>query len=126
MFGGSLPLPPPSILKEYQEIDPALVGKIIQWTELQSDHRKTLEKLRTERSENRFDRGQWIAATVAIGGLCLAALLGKFGNPWVAVAIAVVSVGGPTAAIWLAHNVRNPPTPSPPVPPKKPDPPKVS
>jgi uncharacterized membrane protein len=122
MFSDALPLPPPPILKEYDSVHPELVNKIIEWTEQQSAHRRALEKTRTERSESRFDRGQWIAATVAVGGLCLAAIEGTFGSPAVAIAIAVVAIGGPTAAIWIAQNIRPSSSAAPTVPPTTPPP----
>jgi uncharacterized membrane protein len=117
MFSGSLPLAPPPILKEYQSIKPELVDKLIEWTEKQATHRRDLERIRTERSENRFDRGQKIAASVALGGLILAAGEGILGNPWVAAIIAVVAIGGPTAAIIMARNMRTQQTPTSPTPP---------
>ena len=77
------------------------------------------------------DRSQRNALIVALGGLGLAAIVGIFGNMWAAIAIAVVSIGGPTAAIWLARNVRKPaaplsptsnlPVPSPPSAPPQPN-----
>jgi hypothetical protein len=56
------------------------------------------------KEDNRFDRGQWIAASVALGGLALASIVGIIGNPWVAGVIAIVAVGGPTAAVAMAVN----------------------
>jgi uncharacterized membrane protein len=122
MYGGSLPLAPPQILKEYQKIKPELVDKFVEWTEAQSAHRRELEKTRVDRSERRLDRGQFIAAAVAIGGLFLSTVEGIGGNAYVAAVMAVVAIGGPTAAIWLARNLRTqqqqqaakPPTPGPP------------
>jgi uncharacterized membrane protein len=105
MFSGALPLPPPQILNEYRNVHPDLVAKIIEWTEQQSSHRKSLELITTKRTQDRYDRGQWIAGSVAVGGLALAAITGIFGNPWVAAVIAVVAVGGPTAAIYLARTM---------------------
>ena len=123
MFSGSLPMVPPPILREYQNIHPQLVDKFIEWTELQANHRRQLEDLRTRGSERRLDRSQLVGAVVAMGGLILAALVGTYGNMWAAIAIAVVSVGGPTAAIWLAHAFRQPPkSPSAPTPPPTPNP----
>jgi uncharacterized membrane protein len=126
MFSGSLPLPPPEILKEYENIRPELVNKLVEWTEQQAGHRRSLEVVKVQRTENRYDRGQTIAASVAIGGLIISGIVGIFGNPWVAAVIAIVSVGGPTAAIWLARNIRSqsaqpqkPVQPIPPVPPAK-------
>jgi uncharacterized membrane protein len=129
MFSGSLPLAPPPILKEYGNIRPELIDKLIKWTEDQSAHRRELERLRTEGSERRLNRSQWIAAVVAVGGLILAAFVGSYSNPngataAIAIAIALVSVGGPTAAIWLAHNVRRSPLYTP-LTPQMPKPPEV-
>src|SRR5262245_41312036 len=96
---GSLPLPPPVLLQEYNSAFPGVVQKIIAWTEEQRQHRMELERLRAQGSERRLNRGQWVAAAVALGGLLLATAVGIWGNPWVASIIAIVSVGGPTAAV---------------------------
>jgi uncharacterized membrane protein len=106
MFGGSLPFVPPQILREYKEIDPGLVQKLIEWTEDQAKHRRRLEVRRTARAENRLDRGQYIAGALAISGLILATIEGILGSAQAAAVIAAVSVGGPTAAIWLAQSIR--------------------
>jgi uncharacterized membrane protein len=111
MFSGSLPLPPPPILAEYEKAFPGLVLKIIKWTEEQRSHRQALERQRTSGSENRMDRGQYIAGAVAIWGLTMAAVAGIW-STFVGVVIAIVAIGGPTAAIWLARTTK--PSPSPP------------
>jgi uncharacterized membrane protein len=100
---GHLPLPPPQLLNEYDQVYPGLTAKIVAWTDEQRHHRMELERLVTTGSESRMNRGQVIAGAVALCGLCLAALVGTYGNPWVAGVIAVVSVGGPTAAVYLAR-----------------------
>jgi uncharacterized membrane protein len=117
MFSGSLPLPPPTVMAEYNNAFPGLVEKIVSWTEEQRQHRMRLERMRTEGSEARFDRGQWIAGAVALGGLALASMVSIVGNPWVAAVIAIVAVGGPTAAIAIARYPVTPtkPPPAPPV-----------
>src|SRR5262245_55628685 len=48
MFRGSLPLAPPPILREYGNVRPELIDKLVEWTEQQSTHRRELERLRTE------------------------------------------------------------------------------
>ena len=105
MVGASLPFVPPQILEQYKNVDPRLVDKLVEWTDAQSAHRRTLEDRSASRSEDRFDRGQWIAAAVALGGLFLSAAVGIFGNPWVAGIIALVCIGGPTAAIIFAQHM---------------------
>jgi hypothetical protein len=47
-----------------------------------------------------MDRGQLIAGGVAIWGLTIAVIAGAW-SATVGTAIAVVSIGGPIAAIWL-------------------------
>jgi uncharacterized membrane protein len=115
MSGGPLPLPPAPILAEYEKAYPGLIAKFVEWTDSQRGHRQALENLRQERSERRMDRGQIIAGSVALWGLTVAAVVGIFGNPWVAGIIAIVAIGGPTAAVILARNTG---------PAKKPEPPK--
>jgi uncharacterized membrane protein len=122
MFSGSLPLAPPPILSEYGKIRPELIDKLVQWTEQQARHRREMERLRTEGSEKRMFRAQWIGAAVALGGLILSAIVAQYSTA-AAIAIALVCVGGPTAAIWLAHNMRRPSPPPAPIPPAPPKPP---
>jgi uncharacterized membrane protein len=76
MFSGSLPLAPPPILREYGNIRPELIDKLIEWTEQQSAHRREMERCRTTGSEKRQNRGQLIGAVVMLGGLSLAAVSG--------------------------------------------------
>jgi hypothetical protein len=76
MFSGSLPIAPPQVLNEYKKVDPALVQKLVDWTEQQSKHRRGIENLKANRSEARLDRGQLIGAAVALGGLTLATVVG--------------------------------------------------
>jgi uncharacterized membrane protein len=106
MYSGSLPLPPPPVLSAYDEAFPGLVEKLISWTEEQRNHRFKLERAHAERSETRLDRGQWIAGIVAIGGLVLASIVGVVGSSSAATVIAIVAVGGPTAAIAIASRQR--------------------
>jgi uncharacterized membrane protein len=118
MFAGSLPIAPPAILKEYGNVHPELVSKLIKWTEDQSAHRRDLERMRTEGSETRLNRSQWIGGAVAIGGLILAAIAGQY-SAVASVFIAIAGVGGPTAAIWLARNMTTPSLSAPSIPPIK-------
>ncbi len=116
MASGSLPLPPPSLLVEYERLYPGFTAKLIEWTEEQRRHRMELEKQVTQGSEIRMNRGQYVAAGIAFFGLLLSAIVGILGNSWVGSVLAIVSIGGPTAAIYLARGtgVRSSKTPSPP------------
>jgi hypothetical protein len=55
-----------------------------------------------------MDRGQHMAGAVAICGLLLSATVGIFGSAWASGIIAIVSIGGPTAAVWLARGAAPP------------------
>jgi uncharacterized membrane protein len=115
MVSGSLPLPPASLLLQYEKAFPGLVEKIVSWTDSQRQHRQDLERKKTDGAEKRMNRGQLIAGSVAVYGLTSSAFVGIFGNPWAAIALAIVSIGGPTAAIWLARGGNlSQPNPKPP------------
>src|SRR4051794_27951733 len=47
ILSGSLPLPPPIVLEEYNAAFPGLVEQIVVWTEEQRRHRMKLERERT-------------------------------------------------------------------------------
>ncbi len=101
---GVLPLPPPQMMAEYRDVIPDLPERIVYWTETQAEHRRSLERARADGAEARMNRGQWGALIVALVGIAASAIVGMFGNAFVASILAVVSVGGPTAAVVLASN----------------------
>lgn len=101
---GTLPLPPPQLLAEYQQVLPDLPQRLINWTETQSAHRRELELLKAEGQERRMNRGQWGALAVSLIGLVIAGVVGVYGNGITASFIALFSVGGPAAAVLLASN----------------------
>lgn len=100
------PLLPPRLLKEYDEVVPGLAVKLVEWTEAESDHRRNMEKLAFDATRSLQGKGQWFGLTVSILGLCLAALIVLLSpTKWsalVAIVVAIVSVGGPFAARFLA------------------------
>jgi uncharacterized membrane protein len=98
------PIPPPNMLAEYEKVVPGLATQIIEWTNAQRQHRQALERLKTEGAERRMNRGQILAGIVALGGLGIAGVVGIFGSAIVGSIIAIVAVGGPTAAVFLARN----------------------
>ncbi len=99
-----LPLPPASMLAEYKEVLPDLPERFVEWTETQAAHRRELERMRAEGLENRMNRGQWGALIVAVVGLAISGAVGIFGHWLASAVIAVVSVGGPAAAVVVASN----------------------
>ena len=107
-------------LADYERAIPGLGKQIVEWTETQRKHRQALEKQRTDGAEHRMDRGQILAGVVALGGLIVAGIVGIFGSAVVGSIIAVVSIGGPTAAVGIVRNWGRTSTPTPPPTPKPP------
>jgi len=106
-FQGALQFPPAEILRGWEEVCPGITQKLVEWSDRQVTHRHNLEKQRAERSENRADRGQLIAAGVAILSLILATVLGLYDKTTASAFVALLGIGGPAAAIALA-SIRKP------------------
>lgn len=106
--------PPPAMMAEYNKIDPAINQQILSEAKLQADHRRSLEKLATARSEDRQDKAQKNQQIVALFSLVAAVIIialplyltGSIGWP-IAIAAALigaVGVGGrPAATILTAY-----------------------
>ena len=107
-FSGQNVLPPAEHVAPWEELYPGISNKIVEWTEEQAAHRRSLERLRVERAEARMDRGQLTAVSVAISGLILAAIVGIWGSSLAAIFIALFAVGGPTAALAIAMRLKKP------------------
>lgn len=90
------PIPSPEMLGSYDRVRPGTSDQIIKWTDKQINHRMSLEKSGSKHQQDRMDRGQIIAGTVALTGIVAGALVGVFGDPVVGIAIAAIGVGGPT------------------------------
>jgi uncharacterized membrane protein len=102
MASGSLPLPPGSVLAEYDRAVPGLASTLIELIKDQRGHRQALERA----ADRRMNISQYSSIFVIILGLCIAGWLGYRGLLLVPSIIAIISVGGPTAAIWFARNSR--------------------
>lgn len=88
------PLPPPAILRGYEEIVPGAAGKIVEWADSERQHRHQMEGLMVRATTKRDLRGQIFAAIVAMGGFGLAAYALNLGHPFVATLITALDLGG--------------------------------
>lgn len=88
MFSG--PLPPPELLRQYEEILPGLPERIVSSWEAESQHRRSLEN----RAAGISERGQWIAAALAVLFLGVSGLLIYFGQSAAGVALLVAEIVG--------------------------------
>ncbi len=97
------PIPPPQMLAEYERVHPGLAKRIVDAWDDQARHRKQLEAQMTGGAEARMNRSQVFALAVALAGLLVAGAVGIWGS-WVAASvIAIVAVGGPSAATVIAR-----------------------
>lgn len=94
------PIPPASVLREYPE---DVQKKIVEWADSEHHHRHRLEGQAADRAEVRMDRSQKGFLVIGVLGLLLSAGVGIWGSPWAAGIIAVVSIGGPSAATALSR-----------------------
>lgn len=84
------PLPPPEILRRFDEVVPGAAERIIKMAEEQSTHRKDLERKVIDSDIARSKWGQILGFCIAVVGLAVAALIAIFGN---AIAGGVIGVG---------------------------------
>jgi hypothetical protein len=101
-------------MAKYREVREDLPDQIIGWADSQIRHRMELERVTTAGAERRKLVGQLGSFGVALTGLFLASAVATYGNAWTAAIIAIVAVGGPTAATILSSRLAiAPPLPQP-------------
>ena len=84
------PLPPPEILKKFDEVVPGAAERIIKMAEEQSLHRRGLEQKVIDSDIARSKWGQILGFLIAIIGLIVAAIVAVYGN---AIAGGIIGVG---------------------------------
>lgn len=102
------PLPPPSVLKEYDLAHPGLSERLVVAFEKEGDHRRELEKsyhsLLQTAQQNGYtlaSRGQKFAFIVAVLALITSAVLGILGHTLAASIIAAIDIVGLTSVFLL-------------------------
>lgn len=95
------PLPPPRLLREFEEAVPGSAAKILDNWRDESAHRRQLERVESESARDGLlrqlafqARGQWCALTVALSGFGLAGYALHLGYPKTAATIAGVNLLG--------------------------------
>ncbi len=87
------PLPPPDILKRFDDVVPGAAERIIKMAEEQFAHRVSLEKKVIDSDISRSKWGQILGFLIAVVGLGVACLITIYGNP-----LAGTIIGGGTLA----------------------------
>lgn len=87
-------LPPPAMLREYEEISPGFAERLMAMVERQQDHRHQLEDLTVRGNERRANWGIWIGAGVVLLVLAAAVTLSLLGHETVAAVIGGLDIVG--------------------------------
>jgi hypothetical protein len=90
------------MLHAYDEYKPGMGTEVVEWLKDQTRHRQGLERNRTDGSERRLNQSQIFAFVIGMAGLVIAAIA-SYWSTFVAAVIAIVAVGGPSAASIMAR-----------------------
>lgn len=95
------PLPPPRLLREFDEAVPGSAAKIIANWQDEGSHRRQLERDESDSARDGLRRqlgfqarGQWFALTVALAGFVVAGYALRLGHPAAAVTICGLNLTG--------------------------------
>ena len=108
VFSG--PLPPPHWLAEYERIHPGLTQQLMDQAEIEAAHRRELATQRLRIQSRHVGRGQWMAFSLSLASLAVAASLAARHGPWAATPFALTALS-PIVAAFLKQQVRNEPPP---------------
>jgi uncharacterized membrane protein len=88
------PLPPPEMLKQFDEVLPGLAKIIVDRVEKQSDHRMRLEERTIFEQLSESRRGQHYGLVIGLSGLLTCAVLALMGHDTVAAVIGAMDLAG--------------------------------
>jgi uncharacterized membrane protein len=88
------PLPPPDMLRAYDDIHPGLAAKIVEQFEEQGRHRRDLEHRVVTGNVRAQDRGQWLGFASFVSVVVAAVILGLAGHERVALAVVGMDLAG--------------------------------
>ena len=101
------PLPPPTLLAEYNDAVPGGAERILSMAERQTSHRMEME-VRTAKYDHRLAHaGQWIGLTVVLAVLVLAGYMVYLGATTAAVAVIGTSLALPRYLSMVASANRS-------------------
>lgn len=94
------PLPPPSVLVEYNDAVPNGAERILSMAEKQATHRMEMEARMSASDHSLAQTGQWIGLTVVLAVLVLAGYMAYLGATTAAVAVIGIDLAG-LAAVFV-------------------------
>lgn len=100
------PIPPPSILADFERLVPGSAQKIIEMAHSQSIHRMEIEKIAVVENFSKAKRGQVFGFILGVFGIISSGILGYLGHGVLAGTIATVSMGTLAVALVLGSKAR--------------------
>lgn len=88
------PLPPPALYREYEEVKPGAVDRILAFSDKEQAHRHHWEIKAMEYSNKEVVRGQWMGFAISIVALGLAAYCASLGQKLVGGVVGGASIAG--------------------------------
>lgn len=115
------PIPPPSMLAQYDDIAPGLALRLVGHAEAEAQHRRSLEnrmvEARIAESKANFAearRGQVFALVITMSALMAGSYVAVSGAPWAGGILGVAGIGGIVTTFILGRNLSGQKKPSPP------------
>jgi len=100
------PIPPPELLREYNEIVPNGADRIMKMAEAQSAHRIELESIVIKGDDRRADRGLYTGFTIGIVMLALSFVLVMYGHDWAGTVFGTIDLLGLIGIFVYGRNVK--------------------
>jgi uncharacterized membrane protein len=101
------PLPPPEVLKKYNDIVPGAAQRMIAMAEGQFTHRTTLEKKVIEADLVRSRWGQILGFVIAIFGLGISGVISLYGKQWAGGVIGVTTLASLVGVFMYGSHARS-------------------
>lgn len=86
------PVPPPSLLREYEDLMPGLGNRLVELTEREQAHRHKQDKEHLEGNMSLSSRGQWMAFVIVMTILIAAFVFGLRGETVLAGALVTINM----------------------------------
>ena len=96
------PLPPPAVLREYEDIHPGVAEQLFNLHEKQANHRMEMERQTQATDREAQARGQWTSFILVLAALIVAGVVGVWGRG-IASYLAAGLVTLPIAGLPVVH-----------------------
>ena len=100
------PLPPPPVLKQYDDLVPGAAERMVRITESQAEHRIRMESAVILGDARRSAAGLIFAFILSLLIISLGAYAVIWGNPWVGVAVIGINIAGLAGVFVYGTNSR--------------------